>query len=197
VIEQLNPMAKEIVQRFWIFATRGIEERLPKRVQVLPTRSQTAMVMAGKVPQVPETQRGDDLADLGGHSEERGGHSGIYAGGVPGEHERLIHDLDSQFGREQTRWTRRAGDPDLLASSPLPPAGIAIVDVCQQEWALAGSRPGRCVQREPGTPMGTHELWQRTRAVQSGAERQQLEESFVELAHQGQAGAALPCRGGQ
>lgn len=159
---------------------------------MFPAGAKMPVVVSSEMSKVLQSERRDDAAHGGGHSEQDPRKLRAESSGVPSKHERFVHDLYGKLGREQARGARCPRLSALLSAGPLPPLGIAKVNIGEEKWTTAGPCPGRVVEREPRASVRTHEVGGRLFTVSLRTPSQQLKEALVEFVHQLQTGRPLP-----
>ncbi len=185
-------MQVKVEQRLVIAAASRAQQPPPERGQLLPSWAQLPMMVLCHLPKMPQTQFCDDGQDLRRHCEQRSCHASVQAGGVPRDHERVIHHLDGELTWQKARGRRRASAPGMFLTSPLPPFRVPEMNVDQQKWAAAGALAGRWIECQPQLAMFLHDFRGRMRPVGVGDLRQQSQQSPVELMHKVQTRAANP-----
>lgn len=187
-------MQMQLVQRLAIVAARRAQEPAPERAQVLPSWAQVLMVVIGHVSQLAQPELCNDAGDLFGHGEERSSKSGVLLGGVPGNDERIPHQVDGRLAREEAYRAGWAAMPRRVVLSALPPGGIAELDVREQKRTL--TRPLTCwaIETDPKIPVHPHHLGHGVVAVLACSLCQLFDEQLVELMNELEAGASGPRR---
>lgn len=159
---------------------------------MLPSRTQVMMVVIGDVPQLTKPELCNNAGNFFGHREERSRQSGVLPGGVPGNDERIPHQIDSWPAHEEAGEAGLATLPSWVVLRALPPDSVAELDVCEQKRALTRTSACRTVETHPEIPVHPDQLGQVAIAVLACGLGQLLDEQFVELMNEIEEGASGP-----
>ena len=193
-IRKLVRVQLQVVQCLDVIAACSAQKPPPERAQMIPSRAQLLMVVKRNESQMAQAELRNDSGHLLGHCKQGRGEARVLPGGVPGDDERISHQLNRELAGEQARRCCRPTLPRSVALRSLPPCLVSEVDVSEEKRTLARPLACGCIQSDPKVAMYPHHLRQCARVALSDNFRRLHDEPLVEFVDELETGAARPGR---
>ena len=191
-IRKLVCVQMQIVQRLGIVAARGAQKSSPERAQVLPSQTQVLVMVIRNEPQVTQAELRNGTGAPVGHRKQARGEASVLPGRVPGDNERVAHQLNRPPAREVAHRDSWTALPRGVALHAMPPCLVPELDVGEQKWTSTRPMACRRIQSDPKVPVDPHHIRQRARVAFPGHFRRLLNEAFVEFIDELETGTARP-----
>ena len=179
-------------KRLVIVASRGAQKPSPERSQVLPSRAQVMMLVLCNVAELAQAQLRHNAGHFFGHREQGSGDACVEPGDVPGDKQRIAHQLDGKAAREHADRSERATVRGGFTLRSFPPRWIPELNISEQKRTATRAPLSRRIQRQPKSSVRPEDLGRGVLATLSRRLRHERDISLVELVYELEAGAARP-----